>query len=33
MIGTQAVIAVGAIARHVHNLSTFSRAQVTNRFP
>ena len=32
-IGTQAVIAVGVIASHVHNLSTYGRVQVTNRFP
>ena len=32
-IGTQVVIAVGAIASHVHNLSTYGRVQVTNRFP
>ena len=31
-IGTQVVIAAGAIASHVHNLSTCEGAQVTNMF-
>ena len=32
-VSTQMVIAVGAVASHVHNLSTYSRAWVTNMFP
>ena len=31
-IGTQVVIAVGAIASHVHNLSIYEGEQVTNMF-
>ena len=31
-VSTQAVIAVGAVTSHVHKLSTYGRAQVTNMF-
>ena len=31
-VSTQAVIAGGAITSHVHNLSTFGRAQITDVF-
>ena len=31
-ISTQAVIEVGAITSHVHNLSTYGRVQVTDIF-
>ena len=31
-VSTQVVIAVGAVASDVHNLSTYGRAQVTNMF-
>ena len=31
-VSTQAVIAVGAVASHVHNLSTYGRVWVANMF-
>ena len=31
-VGTLVVIAAGAVASHVHNLSTYGRAQVANMF-
>ena len=31
-VSTQVVIAVGAVTSHVHNLSTYGRAWVTNMF-
>ena len=31
-VSTQVVIAMGAVASHVHNLSTYGRAWVTNMF-
>ena len=31
-VSTQGLIAVGAVASHVHNLSTYGRAWVTNVF-
>ena len=32
IVSTQAVIVVGAVASHVHNLSAYGRVQVTNMF-